>query len=33
VSLRGASLEAQIRALQSKIQRMGGIQARETLLL
>jgi len=33
VSLRGASLEAQIRALQSKIQRMGGIQARETLML
>jgi len=33
VSLRGASLEAQFRTLQSKIQRLGGIQARETLLL
>jgi protease-4 len=33
VSLRSASLEAQIRALHTKIQRMGGIQARETLLL
>lgn len=33
VSLRGANLEAQLRALQSKIQRLGGIQARETLLL
>ena len=33
VSLRGANLEAQIRALHTKIQRLGGIQARETLLL
>jgi ClpP class serine protease len=33
VSLRSASLEAQIRALHTKIQRLGGIQARETLLL
>jgi protease-4 len=33
VSLRGANLEAQLRALQTKIQRLGGIQARETLLL
>ena len=33
VSMRGANLEAQIRALHTKIQRLGGIQARETLLL
>ena len=33
VSLRGANLESQIRALHTKIQRLGGIQARETLLL
>ena len=33
VSLRGANLEAQIHALHTKIQRLGGIQARETLLL
>jgi protease IV len=33
VSLRGTNLESQIRALQTKIQRLGGIQARETLLL
>jgi protease-4 len=33
VSLRGANLEAQLRALHTKIQRLGGIQARETLLL
>jgi protease-4 len=33
VSLRGANLESQLRALHTKIQRLGGIQARETLLL
>jgi protease-4 len=32
VSLRSANLEAQLRGLQTQIQRMGGIQARETLV-
>jgi protease-4 len=33
VSLRSANLDAQLDALRLKIQRLGGIQARETLLL